>query len=129
MSLRIAVVVSLAGACVQSNAEVCGDGYVCPANSQCKILRDSHDGQMHYCATAAQLGECGDELAACDGDAGSCHQGVCVANACGNLLRDFHEACDEGDTSPGNGCSADCLSDEQCGNGVVDSSRGEECDD
>jgi cysteine-rich repeat protein len=39
------------------------------------------------------------------------------------------EACDDGNNLDGDGCSANCLSDETCGNGVVDLVRGEECDD
>ncbi|MFH2008989.1 MAG: kelch repeat-containing protein, partial [bacterium] len=30
---------------------------------------------------------------------------------------------------PGDGCSADCLSDESCGNGIIDALAGEQCDD
>ena len=36
------------------------------------------------------------------------------------------EVCDDGNTASGDGCSADCKSEEKCGNGTVD--KGEECD-
>jgi cysteine-rich repeat protein len=39
------------------------------------------------------------------------------------------EVCDDGNVSGGDGCSADCLSDESCGNGIVDTAVGEVCDD
>jgi cysteine-rich repeat protein len=39
------------------------------------------------------------------------------------------EQCDDGNTTSGDGCSADCLSDETCGNGYVDTAMGEQCDD
>jgi cysteine-rich repeat protein len=46
---------------------------------------------------------------------------------CGDGVRDLSEACDDGDTVGGDGCSADCESDESCGNGQLD--PGEMCDD
>jgi len=36
--------------------------------------------------------------------------------------------CDDGDTVDGDGCSADCLSNETCGNTIVDAAVGEHCD-
>jgi cysteine-rich repeat protein len=48
---------------------------------------------------------------------------------CGNGFLDVDEACDDGNTIDGDGCSADCLSDETCGNGYVDTALGEQCDD
>lgn len=51
--------------------------------------------------------------------------GVC--GACGNLVVESPEQCDDGNNMGGDGCSADCLSDETCGNGVTDA--GEACDD
>lgn len=49
---------------------------------------------------------------------------------CGNGIidvGDWVEVCDDGNNAGGDGCSADCLSDETCGNGLVDIF--EECDD
>ena len=37
------------------------------------------------------------------------------------------EQCEDGNVDAGDGCSATCMSDESCGNGVVDD--GEACDD
>lgn len=48
---------------------------------------------------------------------------------CGDNMVYVGEACDDGNQSGGDGCSADCLSKEICGNGIVDSSAGEICDD
>ena len=47
--------------------------------------------------------------------------------SCGDGVLDADEACDDGNTVGGDGCSADCLSEEGCGNGVLDA--GEVCDD
>jgi len=46
---------------------------------------------------------------------------------CGDGEEQSGEACDDGNRTRGDGCSADCLSDETCGNGVLD--PGELCDD
>jgi len=48
---------------------------------------------------------------------------------CGDDVRDPGEACDDGNLIGGDGCSADCLSDESCGNGVFDPLANEACDD
>jgi len=36
--------------------------------------------------------------------------------------------CDDGNNKSGDGCSSDCLSNESCGNGIVDWEAGEQCD-
>ncbi len=46
---------------------------------------------------------------------------------CGDGIVEGDEICDDGNTTSGDGCSADCLSDETCGNGIVDVN--EACDD
>jgi cysteine-rich repeat protein len=52
----------------------------------------------------------------------------CQPAACGDgYIHAGFEMCDDGNTTGGDGCSADCLSDETCGNGYLDS--GEVCDD
>jgi len=38
------------------------------------------------------------------------------------------EVCDDGNNVSGDGCSADCRSEEMCGNGIVDPGTGEQCD-
>lgn len=66
----------------------------------------------------------------------------CTSRRCGNnyidQIGDFNEVCDDGNTTPGDGCSADCDSKELCGNGVIDRDfppkgeddpRWETCDD
>ncbi len=48
---------------------------------------------------------------------------------CGDGIVDDIEECDDGNTDDGDGCSAVCDSNEQCGNDVVDQLIGEQCDD
>lgn len=50
-----------------------------------------------------------------------------MAPGCGDGVRQRDEVCDDGNTEDGDGCSADCQSDETCGNSIVD--IGELCDD
>jgi cysteine-rich repeat protein len=50
--------------------------------------------------------------------------------ACGNgrVQPSQGEVCDDGNNVSGDGCSADCRSEETCGNGTVDVAAGEQCD-
>jgi cysteine-rich repeat protein len=55
---------------------------------------------------------------------------VCESAVCGDgTVTADCEVCDDGNTTGGDGCSANCLSDETCGNGYVDTLAGEVCDD
>jgi cysteine-rich repeat protein len=57
--------------------------------------------------------------------------GPCTSQ-CGNGMRECSEECDDGDTIPGDGCSATCTAEPpppNCGDGNVDYADGEECDD
>lgn len=67
---------------------------------------------------------CSDSLV-CSGD-----HSVCIEpeRKCGDGTHDPDEMCDDGNVTGGDGCSADCQSDERCGNGVLDTVAGEECD-
>ncbi|MCA9610390.1 MAG: DUF4215 domain-containing protein [Myxococcales bacterium] len=53
-----------------------------------------------------------------------------AGDGCGDGTVDrMSETCDDGNTVDGDGCSADCQSDETCGNGITDAAAGELCDD
>jgi cysteine-rich repeat protein len=56
-------------------------------------------------------------------------QAICLHGSCGNGFRNEDEACDDGNTIAGDGCSQDCRSTERCGNRIVDHTVGEVCDD
>ncbi|GAB4561388.1 MAG: hypothetical protein Tsb0020_08840 [Haliangiales bacterium] len=56
---------------------------------------------------------------------------LCAVDGCGDgfLDPDAGELCDDGNNFSGDGCRADCRSDEVCGNGYIDEAVGELCDD
>lgn len=61
-------------------------------------------------------------------------QAACInIGGCGNHHTDKDEVCDDGNITDGDGCSADCTSDESCGNGITDivdpKNPKESCDD
>jgi cysteine-rich repeat protein len=60
------------------------------------------------------------------GSAAACQTPQAV---CGDGIVEAGEVCDDGNTTSGDGCSADCQSDETCGNGIIDAIKGEVCDD
>lgn len=54
---------------------------------------------------------------------------VCWSECGDELTAVGAEACDDGNHVDTDGCSADCLSNESCGNGITDTSVDEVCDD
>lgn len=108
--------------CVASNTVPC-EARWCAPGSVC-----SPGG----CATAAELAACAatSDGSACATDSltnGTCTLGVCRPTDCGDGLVGVGEACDDGNHISGDGCSANCVSNESCGNGILDPS--EQCDD
>lgn len=77
------------------------------------------------------LFEAGEINGGCSGDFSSQIIDIQVnaAAACGNSVVEGAEVCDDGNTTGGDGCSANCLSNEQCGNNTIDAGVGEVCDD
>jgi cysteine-rich repeat protein len=113
-------------ACLETPAVQCADGRLCPAGRACDNV---HGG----CVLPGQLAECAarpDETACSyQGEPdGACFDGVCFPAGCGNGELEEGEVCDDGNSNNGDGCSADCTSDETCGNGIIDFLT-EGCDD
>ncbi len=132
--MRWVVVVALAGACVESDSVVCGDGTVCPVGSACDMVHGLcvAPDQLIACDGREQAADCEFEGLDKTTVAGKCEETVCLVPVCGNNIVDVGEVCDVGDAASGDGCSADCTSDETCGNGIVDPSNPttiENCDD
>jgi cysteine-rich repeat protein len=135
----------LAAACVESRAVPCGDDLVCAEGTVCRELTPAIGLPVeHRCVRPAQLDACaslavGDACGAVDGgrcyprllppDDAASDELVCLAAGCGNgRVDDDDEQCDDLNAVSGDGCSADCRSDETCGNGVTDVAAGEQCD-
>lgn len=121
MTNRLLLLVLTAG-CLEKAANVCSDGVVCPLDKVCI---------PGGCALPEQVASCDGqpEGASCTfaGVAGQCEAGLCLGVQCGNGDIDEGEICDDGNTTSGDGCRADCAKVEVCGDGVVD--EGEPCDD
>src|SRR5262249_17509415 len=109
--------------CIHDETLICGD-LACPIGSVCTATG---------CASPDQLAAC---TAHADGDAcmtstipvGTCVSDVCQPVVCGDHKVVPPEGCDDGNQRAGDGCSADCLSTEVCGNGYIDGVTGEQCD-
>jgi len=74
---------------------------------------------------------CSDELSCIEGMTCAAADDVCISAmspACGNGIKEEQEACDDGNLNNKDGCSADCQSDERCGNGIIDKAVNEACD-
>jgi hypothetical protein len=141
MRVGVAVVlaVGLAVGCVSSAAEVCSDGSLCPANTQCDV-------DNNRCLTQQQLEACADKPEGADcfyGEAGSCHAGACDPWYCGDNRVTAGEACDGTDlgqstmggkntcidagyySAAGLACKATCVFDTsactggKCGDGMI----------
>lgn len=133
------LLVLAATGCAKSNAVVCRDGVVCPAETIC----DTANGG---CIVQDQIDVCGplDANAACelpDGAPGLCTNGVCLGHACGDGRRSGPEQCDPTSTEVAAtqtdciergyyndapvACAADCTWDvglcgSRCGDAVLD---------
>jgi cysteine-rich repeat protein len=53
---------------------------------------------------------------------------ICITNDCGDGIPQSTEKCDDGNIIDGDGCAANCLSREVCGDGVLNAAAGEVCD-
>src|SRR5215475_7374871 len=123
--MRWAATLLLSVSCVRAHLVPCGD-VACPVGDVC-----TPGGCADPEAAAACDGIADGEMCTTSSIAdGTCAGGSCHPVGCGNGIVDHGEACDDGNQTPGDGCSADCRSTEVCGNGVVDAlPHGEQCDD
>jgi len=110
--------------CVRSGVVECANGSLCPDSLQCALVDD-----VVLCVQPDQVVACRGRTDFEPCDLGLCYQQVCLPAGCGNGRVEPGEACDDENAINGDGCAADCASNETCGNGVIDLSRGEQCDD
>jgi cysteine-rich repeat protein len=81
------------------------------------------------CLLAITAAGCGDDVENPNCGDSKIYSGTIDYNG---MRYEVTEACDDGNTVGGDGCSANCLSNETCGNGYVDTALpggGEACDD
>lgn len=104
------------------------------------LFSSARAGTIVAMVAAAVMSNClfGTATNLCEKSGRRCNPGqICAANqdtcininGCGDgiVSPNKGEVCDDGNTISGDGCSADCTSDESCGNGITD--VGETCDD
>jgi cysteine-rich repeat protein len=111
----------------RTEAEQCDDGNTangdgCSAECTTEIPETCGDGRVDE-AEGEQCDTAG-ETATCDGD--------CTIPVCGDAWRNaVLEGCDDGNTTGGDGCSAECTIEipSACGDGAVQTQLGEQCDD
>lgn len=121
------VLVGVVGAgCLEPQLRDCPDGVSCPMTLQC--------GPMGGCFAQSAIDACETAPmgAACTYDdvtQGVCEDLVCLPVGCGNSVITSDEVCDDGNTINNDDCSADCKSNNQCGNASLDLAVGEQCDD
>ncbi|HET9953049.1 MAG TPA: DUF4215 domain-containing protein [Polyangiaceae bacterium] len=107
----------------QSNYEICRGGFLEERECEAGSLCDSTDNKCKKLAEGCEerkpgerfcsgdvLHVCGDDLVTvssiqCDG---ACFEGDCRNPTCGDGKPAEGEACDDGNTTPGDGCSATC---------------------
>lgn len=136
LGLLLIAMIALTGsiACTATETVVCPGDRVCPVDTQCVL--DPRRGEAasedaYLCATGAETTPCLDKADQddCGPDGtGRCYSGICFPSVCGDLLVEPGEVCDDGNVVSGDACSSDCTSAEVCGDGVVNASVGEQCD-
>ncbi|MEZ4366717.1 MAG: hypothetical protein R2939_10575 [Kofleriaceae bacterium] len=115
------------GGCLDAELRTC-DELVCGAGTACRHLDGVATCVPDELITACAGRADGEECESAGGALGTCLDGVCAVIACGNGRVDAGERCDDGNRLAGDGCAADCRSDEVCGNGVTDYTMDEGCD-
>jgi cysteine-rich repeat protein len=81
------------------------------------------------CAQPPEAVECKTGITCPEGTKCAAVQQICIINDCGDGVVQSSEKCDDGNILDGDGCAANCLSLETCGDGVLNSAAGEICDD
>lgn len=130
--IRAALVLAALAGCLEEDAVTCGDGRICPAGTACASIGEADP----LCIDPHDVGTCtagGESCTPAAGGMGECFEAaegfVCMGEVCGDGVAAAREQCDDGNQVTGDGCAADCMSNETCGNRVTDGVRFEQCDD
>ncbi|WP_428265163.1 hypothetical protein [Haliangium sp.] len=113
-----------AASCYDTASHVCVDGLRCPPGWVCVDGADRCFEPVDVERARACVGKEQDERCIDKGADGVCRDDLCATIVCGNGRREPGERCDDGNTTPGDGCSSDCQL--PCGDGTLDD--GEFCD-
>src|ERR1041385_8960744 len=119
--VRLVIVALLAG-CIQPSVVACGDGTACPVDYTCSASWGCLSPDQRTACDGIASGE----ICTLQAIEGRCSEGGCIVAQCGNGVVEPGEACDDGNSRNGDGCSGRCDSDESCGNGIAE--LDEECD-
>ncbi|HTL36808.1 MAG TPA: kelch repeat-containing protein [Kofleriaceae bacterium] len=122
MGRFVVVIGLLAGCFIEDHTIVCDDRR-CPVGKACVPGGCASPDQIAACANLPDDSPC-----TAGALMGACGDGWCQDVLCGDGKRIGPEVCDDGNQVSGDGCSADCLSKETCGNEYVDTLVGEQCD-
>src|SRR5688572_2660816 len=119
------VLLGLSAGCYDSTQVECGE-LVCPTTKFCSPAGNACvlPSQVEVCAGATDGAGCSFPGT----PDGVCSELICITAGCGNAVTEAGELCDDGNRISLDGCRSDCMSLEQCGDGVVDPARGELCD-
>ncbi|MDR7422954.1 MAG: DUF4215 domain-containing protein [Armatimonadota bacterium] len=104
----------------------CGNGVVQDRPESFKTFRINVGGSLELCEDRRTPSGRGCTFEECDG--GPLCDESCFVLECGNGLLQTGERCDDGNRVAGDGCSPTCQPEFECGDGVVASAFGEECD-
>lgn len=119
----VLVSVVVLNGCVGTSSVQCGD-QLCPEGTECRTFTTlgPKETSGSICPTSQQIADCMGKAdgTACGTGAEECREGVCWPYTCGDGRQNSTEQCDDGNTDPGDGCSATCDSNETCGNKTID---------
>jgi cysteine-rich repeat protein len=107
---------------VRSPDEACDDGNILDGDG-CSARCDSNEGCGNGVLDTAAGEECDPSIPGTT----NCSP-RCILQVCGNRVLDPGERCDDGNQLDGDGCRADCMSNEACGNNVLDEHLDEQCE-
>jgi cysteine-rich repeat protein len=116
---------SCASQCVA--APLCGNGVMQERTAEfARTFQLEVGGKKEMCLDALTPSKKGCAFEECDGQL-MCDEN-CFNLRCGNGLKQTGEDCDDGNTTAGDGCDDNCKAEYECGDSMVATQFGEQCD-